>query len=50
MVVVLPAPAFPIAVDALAGHGIAATVVGEVVEAAALGHVRYVEDALESLA
>jgi phosphoribosylformylglycinamidine cyclo-ligase len=50
MVVVLPAPAFPTAIDALAAHGVVAAVVGEVVEAAGLGHVRYVEGALESVA
>jgi phosphoribosylformylglycinamidine cyclo-ligase len=50
MIVVLPPAAFPVAVDALAEHGIAAVVVGEVVEAPAGAAARYLEGPLESIA
>ena len=43
MVAVLPAQAVPTAIGALATHGIDATLVGEVVDAAAIGGERYVE-------
>jgi phosphoribosylformylglycinamidine cyclo-ligase len=47
MIVVLPPEAVPVAIEAFAEHGIAATVVGEVVEAASVGDARYVEGPLE---
>lgn len=47
MVAVLPAEGVPAAIATLADHGIAATVVGEVVEAAALGGATYAEGPLE---
>ncbi len=50
MVIVLPAVAFPVAVSALAEHGVVAAVVGEVVEATSVGGARYIEGALESIA
>jgi phosphoribosylformylglycinamidine cyclo-ligase len=50
MVVVLPPPAFPIAIESLAASGIEAVVVGEVIESAAIDGRRYVEGALESVA
>ena len=49
MVMVLPTAAVAVAVAALAGQGIAASVVGEVVDASATGGARYVEGALETL-
>jgi phosphoribosylformylglycinamidine cyclo-ligase len=50
MVMVLPAAAVPVALDALAASGVDASVIGEVVEIAALGGARYAEDPLESMA
>ncbi|MGZ9277149.1 MAG: phosphoribosylformylglycinamidine cyclo-ligase [Candidatus Limnocylindrales bacterium] len=50
MVVVLPATAFPIAVETFAAHGLTALVVGEVIDAAADGGARYLEGALETIA
>ena len=50
MVMVVPPEAASAAVAALAGQGIPATVVGEVVEAATVGGARYVEGALEAVA
>ncbi len=50
MIAVLPAAAVPAAIGACAEHGVAATVVGEVVEADAPGGARYVEGPLESIA
>ena len=50
MAIVLPVAAVTIALEALAGHGIPATVVGEVVEAESVGGARYVEGALEGAA
>ena len=47
MVVVLPADAATAAIEAVAGFGIPAVVVGEVVEAARPGGARYVEGPLE---
>ncbi len=49
MVIVLPAVAFPVAVSALAEHGVATAVVGEVVLVTAVDGARYVEGALESI-
>jgi len=49
MVVVLPAAAGSTAIAAFGDHGIAATVVGEVIEASAIGGRRYVEGPLESV-
>ena len=43
MVAVLPAAAVPTAIGALATHGVIATLVGEVVDAAAIGGARYEE-------
>jgi phosphoribosylformylglycinamidine cyclo-ligase len=50
MVAVLPAEAVPAAQTAFLAAGCEAIVVGEVVQAAALGGARYVEGALESVA
>ncbi len=50
MVAVLPAAAVSTALGVFEGHGIAATVVGEVVEAAGVGEARYVEGPLEGAA
>ena len=50
MVAVLPPAAVETAVAAFAEHGVDARVVGEVVDAGALGGARYVEGALESIA
>ena len=50
MVVVLPAEAVEAATAAFAGHGLDATVVGQVVEVGSLDGARYVEGALESIA
>lgn len=50
MVLVVPPPAIPAAIRVLSGHGIAATVVGEVVEASSSGPATYVEGELESIA
>ena len=50
MIVVLPAPAFPVAVDAFAAHDITALVVGEIVERAGSDGARYLEGPLESVA
>ena len=50
MVVVLPRAAVEAATTAFAAHGIEAAIVGEVVDSASLGGVRYVEGALESIA
>jgi phosphoribosylformylglycinamidine cyclo-ligase len=50
MVVVLPAAAVAAVGAALADHGMPGLVVGEVVEAAAVGGARYVEGPLESIA
>ena len=50
MVMVVPPAAVAAAMAALAGQGIAAAVVGEVVEAAAVGGARYIEGALETVA
>ena len=47
MTVVLPPAAAPVAIEVLAAHGIPASVVGEVVEAASVGDARYVEGPLE---
>lgn len=47
MVVVLPADAATAAIEAIAGFGIPAIVVGEVVDAAGVGDARYVEGVLE---
>jgi phosphoribosylformylglycinamidine cyclo-ligase len=43
MVAVLPASAASAAIDALASHGVAGSVVGEVVDAAEVDGARYVE-------
>jgi phosphoribosylformylglycinamidine cyclo-ligase len=50
MVLVLPAAAVAAATEALTAGGIPTTVVGEVVEAAGVGGVRYVEGPLEGIA
>jgi phosphoribosylformylglycinamidine cyclo-ligase len=50
MVAVLPMVAVDAAIAAFARHGVDARIVGEVVGAAALGGVRYVEGALEPIA
>ncbi len=51
MVVILPPPAFPAAIEAFAEHGIAASVVGEVIESVITdAPSRYVEGPLESVA
>src|SRR6478735_6621851 len=50
MVMVVPPGAVPAAEASLAGQGIPATVVGEVVDAAAVGGARYVEGVLETMA
>jgi hypothetical protein len=50
MVVVLPPAAAPTAIAAFLDRGIAAAVVGEVVDAASVGDARYVEGSLESIA
>ena len=50
MVVVLPADAVEAAVRVFEADGIPAVVVGEVVDAAALGGLRYVEGPLEGRA
>jgi phosphoribosylformylglycinamidine cyclo-ligase len=50
MVMVLPPAAVATASATLAGHGIAASLVGEVLETSALGGVRYVEGPIERLA
>jgi phosphoribosylformylglycinamidine cyclo-ligase len=50
MVAVLAPSDVPDAIDALGVHGIAATVVGEVVDAATTGGARYVEGSLETAA
>jgi phosphoribosylformylglycinamidine cyclo-ligase len=50
MVVVLPGDAVEVATRALEGHGIVATVVGDVIEASSVGGARYVERRLEAVA
>ncbi len=51
MVVILPPAAFPAAIEGFAEHGIAATVVGEVIESGTTdAPSRYVEGQLESVA
>ena len=50
MVVILPAAAFPIAQETFATHGLTAVVVGEVIDAATVDGVRYLEGALETIA
>ncbi len=50
MIAVLPPIGVPAALGALAGHGIEASVVGEVVDAAAVGGARYAEGGLVSVA
>jgi len=50
MVMVVPPGAVPAAEASLAGQGIPAAVVGEVVDAAAVGGARYVEGVLETMA
>jgi phosphoribosylformylglycinamidine cyclo-ligase len=50
MVVVLPGEAVEVATRALEGHGIVATVVGDVIEASSVGGARYVERRLEAVA
>jgi phosphoribosylformylglycinamidine cyclo-ligase len=50
MVVILPAAAFPIAQETFATHGLTAVVVGEVIDAATVDGVRYVEGTLETIA
>jgi phosphoribosylformylglycinamidine cyclo-ligase len=50
MVAVLAPSDAPAALDVLGGHGIVATVVGEVVDVAATGGARYVEGPLETVA
>jgi phosphoribosylformylglycinamidine cyclo-ligase len=50
MVVVLPPDAAAVAIASLAGDGIEAHIVGEVVEAANIGDARYVEGPLEGVA
>lgn len=47
MVAILAAPDAPAAIDALGVHGIAAAVVGEVIDASDVGGSRYVEGPLE---
>jgi len=47
MIMALPTDAAPVAIEAIAGFGIAAMVVGEVVDAARVGGARYVEAAVE---
>jgi phosphoribosylformylglycinamidine cyclo-ligase len=47
MIVVVPAPAVPAVIAALAEHDLDGLLVGEVVEAGALGGARYVEAPLE---
>ncbi len=48
MVAVVRAAAAPQAIDVLAGHGIVAAVVGEIVDASTVDGLRYLEGALES--
>ena len=48
MIAVVPPAAMALAIDSLAEHGIAATLVGEVVEADAVGGARYQEAMLEA--
>ncbi len=50
MIVVLPAGAVSVAIDAFARHGVPAMTVGEVVDRATVGDVSYSEGALESIA
>ncbi len=50
MVMVMPPAAVPSAMSAAAANGIAAMVVGEVVDATGVGGARYVEGALEGVA
>jgi phosphoribosylformylglycinamidine cyclo-ligase len=50
MVVVLPREALAVAAAIFAEHGVDAALVGEVVDAASIDGVRYVEGALESIA
>ncbi len=50
MVAVLAPAEAPVAIDALGAHGIAAMVVGEVIDAAAAEGARYLEGALETVA
>jgi phosphoribosylformylglycinamidine cyclo-ligase len=50
MVLVVPPEAVSIAIATFAGRGIAAGVVGEVVDAASVGGARYVEGSLEAIA
>jgi phosphoribosylformylglycinamidine cyclo-ligase len=50
MVMVVPPGAVSAAMAALAGRGIPASIVGEVLDAAAVGGARYVEGALEAVA
>lgn len=49
MVVVVPAPAVPSTIAALAEHGLEAMAVGDVIEARAVSGARYVEGPLEGL-
>jgi phosphoribosylformylglycinamidine cyclo-ligase len=48
MIAVLPGPAVPTAIAALAEHGLEGLLIGEVVEAATLDGARYVEAPLEA--
>jgi len=50
MVMVVPRVAAQTAIESIESHGIAATVVGEVIEATTTGGSRYVEGPLESIA
>ena len=50
MVLVMPPAAIPAAITATSAHGVAATIVGEVVEAASDDGPRYLEGALDSIA
>jgi phosphoribosylformylglycinamidine cyclo-ligase len=50
MVIVLPAAAVSVAIEAFALHDIQATVVGEVIDATSVAGARYVEGPLEGLA
>jgi phosphoribosylformylglycinamidine cyclo-ligase len=50
MAMVLPSGAADAAIESIAGHGIHAAIVGDVVEVAGVGGVRYVEGPLEGVA
>ena len=50
MTAVVPPVAARLTIDTLAGHGVDAMVVGEVVERAGVGDASYVEGALETIA